>query len=374
MKNSILWKLSAAFAGCLSLTFSAMAAVPAGTLEGADRSSVYGWVWDSDNFNHIIPVEISFYPARSDQVLKTDIIKADDYQDKLQETIGDGYHGFMYSVDWNQFEQTELRVTAYAAEDERVFLGELTYNKETGACTLGGTVVTGQETGQDQNVPAEQGPGVPAEGEQIQQVEGPSADQGQAKESQNVSRQQPSAGQTEDASRRQASSNQTADASGHQSSDSRTGTSGQAPSASQSSDASRRSPSQEIGPGVPLPEPPKEEVEEKEPEYVSLGMFVTTGYCNCEICCPSGSSLTYSGTVPQVNRTISADISRFPIGTRLMINGIIYTVEDIGSDVKGDKIDIYYATHQEAYDHGVLQAEVFAVPEDYIPEDYIPQE
>ena len=89
MKNSVLWKLSAAFAGCLSLSFSAMAAVPAGTLEGADKSSVYGWVWDSDNYNHIIPVEISFYPAGSDQILKTDIIKADDYQDKLQETIGD---------------------------------------------------------------------------------------------------------------------------------------------------------------------------------------------------------------------------------------------------------------------------------------------
>ena len=38
-----------------------------------------------------------------------------------------------------------------------------------------------------------------------------------------------------------------------------------------------------------------------------------------------------------------------------MIDGIIYTVEDIGSEVKGNKIDIYYATHEEALDHGVQE-------------------
>ena len=47
-----------------------------------------------------------------------------------------------------------------------------------------------------------------------------------------------------------------------------------------------------------------------------------------------------------------------------MINDIIYTVEDIGSSVIGNKLDIFYATHQEAEDHGVRQVEVFAVPEE----------
>lgn len=289
MKNSILWKLSAAFAGlagCLSLSFSSMAAVPAGALEGADESSVYGWVWDSDNYNHIIPVEISIYPAGNSQTLKIDTIEADDYQDKLQESIGDGYHGFEYPVDWSQFDETEFRVTARTAEDESVFLGELTYNKETHTCTLGGAAPAG-------NAPA------PAQ-------EPPS--------------------KTE---------------------------------ADESASPQKQASAQEIGPGVPLPEPPK-----KEPEYISLGMFTTTGYCTCEKCCPSGSSLTYSGTVPQANHTISADISIFPIGTRLMIDDIIYTVEDIGSGVSGNKIDIFYATHEEAESHGVSQTEVFAVVEE----------
>ncbi len=375
MKNSVLWKLSAAFAGCLSLSFSAMAAVPAGTLEGADKSSVYGWVWDSDNYNHIIPVEISFYPAGSDQILKTDIIKADDYQDKLQETIGDGYHGFLYSVDWNQFEQTELHVTAYTAEDERVFLGELTYNKETHTCTLGQAKATGAQENQTApesadapSSPSPEGPGVysstverraPGTSDQADKevptvkIQEAPRQQNPAPGTQNVSLPKDPVPQAqEDSPEKDPASQAQAVSSPQTSSDT-----------SASSISTRQGPSKEIGPGIPLPEPPKEE-EKKEPEYVSLGMFFTTGYCNCQICCPSGSNLTYSETVPQPSHTISADISIFPIGTRLMIDGIIYTVEDIGSEVKGNKIDIYYATHEEALDHGVQEVEVFAVPEE----------
>lgn len=92
----------------------------------------------------------------------------------------------------------------------------------------------------------------------------------------------------------------------------------------------------------------------------SLGMFVTTGYCLCEEC-SGGFGLTYSGTVPQARHTISADISRFPIGTRLMIHDVVYTVEDIGSNVTGDQIDIYYDNHEEAVAHGKQTEEVFTV-------------
>lgn len=89
-------------------------------------------------------------------------------------------------------------------------------------------------------------------------------------------------------------------------------------------------------------------------------MFVTTGYCICEEC-SGGFDLTYSGTVPQARHTISADITRFPIGTRLMIHDIIYTVEDIGSNVIGEHIDIYYDNHEDAVAHGKQIEEVFMV-------------
>ena len=91
-----------------------------------------------------------------------------------------------------------------------------------------------------------------------------------------------------------------------------------------------------------------------------LGVFTTSGYCNCEKC-SGGHSLTYSGTVPTPDHTISADLSRFPIGTQLWIDGTVYTVEDMGSSVKGDWIDIFYASHEDALDHGLRSQEVYAV-------------
>ena len=163
MKSTLLWNISAAFAGlacCLAVPFSAMAAVPSGTAEGADQTSVYGWVWDSDDYNHIIPVEVSVYPAGSSQVLETGTVKADHYQEKLHESIGDGYHGFSYPVDWSRFDETQLRITAFAVTDtDRVFLGEFTYNKETNTCSaIRDRLSTEQELAGNH----EQGPGAAA--------------------------------------------------------------------------------------------------------------------------------------------------------------------------------------------------------------------
>lgn len=108
-----------------------------------------------------------------------------------------------------------------------------------------------------------------------------------------------------------------------------------------------------------IPEPePVETTKDNTP--ASLGMFTTTGYCNCEAC-SGGHSLTYAGTVPQANHTISADLELFPLGTKLMIGDVIYTVEDMGSSVSGNKVDIYYDNHESAVAHGMQTQEVFFV-------------
>ncbi len=93
----------------------------------------------------------------------------------------------------------------------------------------------------------------------------------------------------------------------------------------------------------------------------SLGMFTTTGYCNCRKCNSGGHTLTYSGTVPKAEHTISADLDLYPIGTKLMIGDIIYTVEDKGSHVQGNWIDVYYDNHDDAWEHGLKTEEVFFV-------------
>lgn len=92
----------------------------------------------------------------------------------------------------------------------------------------------------------------------------------------------------------------------------------------------------------------------------SLGIFTISGYCNCSSC-SSGFGLTYSGTVPKANHTIAADLTLLPIGTRLRIGNTIYTVEDTGSSIVGNKLDVYYDDHATAENHGIQQMEVFLI-------------
>ncbi|MBQ7797093.1 MAG: 3D domain-containing protein [Lachnospiraceae bacterium] len=91
-----------------------------------------------------------------------------------------------------------------------------------------------------------------------------------------------------------------------------------------------------------------------------LGSFHATAYCGCERC-SGGHSLTYSGTVPQPNHTIAADLDLFPLGTKLMIDGIVYTVEDKGSNVVDQRVDIFFATHEEALAFGLQTVDVYSV-------------
>ena len=91
-----------------------------------------------------------------------------------------------------------------------------------------------------------------------------------------------------------------------------------------------------------------------------LGTFIASGYCNCNIC-SGGSSLTYSGTVPKAGHTIAADLDRYPIDTRLFIGGVVYTVEDMGSGIENNRLDIYFDTHEEALAFGLQSVDVYTV-------------
>lgn len=101
------------------------------------------------------------------------------------------------------------------------------------------------------------------------------------------------------------------------------------------------------------------DIETGEPDEY-LGVFSASGYCNCETC-SGGYTHTYSGTVPKANHTISADLNLYPIGTKLLINGIVYTVEDKGSSVTDNRLDIFFATHEEALAFGLKNVDVYTV-------------
>lgn len=112
------------------------------------------------------------------------------------------------------------------------------------------------------------------------------------------------------------------------------------------------------GPGAV--EASESENEPELPEGESAGLFTITGYCGCSRC-SGGHLLTYSGTVPTANHTISADLDVFPLGTKLRIGDVVYTVEDKGSSVRDNLLDIYYDTHEAALANGTYSAEVFVV-------------
>lgn len=90
-----------------------------------------------------------------------------------------------------------------------------------------------------------------------------------------------------------------------------------------------------------------------------LGDFEITAYCGCQKC-SKGNALTYSGTTPQEGRTISADLDVFPLGIRLLIDGTVYTVEDTGSGIDGNHLDIYFDSHERALDYGRQTEEVYS--------------
>lgn len=90
----------------------------------------------------------------------------------------------------------------------------------------------------------------------------------------------------------------------------------------------------------------------------SLGTFTITAYCGCSKC-SGGNNLTASGTVPTQGRTIAADTSVLPYGSQVVIGGVVYTVEDCGSGVNGNHIDIFFATHEQAMAFGRKSMEVF---------------
>lgn len=97
------------------------------------------------------------------------------------------------------------------------------------------------------------------------------------------------------------------------------------------------------------------------PKLTELGTFKLTAYCACSKCCGKSDGITASGTKATAGRTVAVDRSVIPFGTELYINGESYIAEDTGGAVKGNVIDIFFNTHEEAQSFGTKYAKVFEV-------------
>lgn len=93
--------------------------------------------------------------------------------------------------------------------------------------------------------------------------------------------------------------------------------------------------------------------------------FVATAYCPCEKCCgvwatkrpldENGEQIVYgaTGIVLQQGVSVAADTSRYPMGTELEIENLgIYTVQDRGGAIKGNRLDVYFDNHEDALKFG----------------------
>jgi 3D (Asp-Asp-Asp) domain-containing protein len=104
----------------------------------------------------------------------------------------------------------------------------------------------------------------------------------------------------------------------------------------------------------------------------------TTGYCKCGKCCgwkrnwkfqpvvaygpskgkPKQVGITASGTRADWG-TIAADPRHYPFGTIMFIPDYGWgRVEDIGSSIKGQHIDLFFPTHRKALEWGREQKKV----------------
>ena len=106
----------------------------------------------------------------------------------------------------------------------------------------------------------------------------------------------------------------------------------------------------------------------------SIGWFTITAYCACEKCCGKTPDdpwygITATGTRATEGRTVAVDPRVIPLGGTIYFEGPTgliggYIAEDTGGAIKGNRIDLYFNSHEAALEWGVRELEVFVMPEE----------
>lgn len=78
-----------------------------------------------------------------------------------------------------------------------------------------------------------------------------------------------------------------------------------------------------------------------------------------------GDKITSTGTRPIVGKTIAVDPKVIPYGTRVYIPEFnkIFTAEDCGSLIKGNRIDIFMNSYNECINWGFKQITIYIIEE-----------
>jgi 3D (Asp-Asp-Asp) domain-containing protein len=78
-----------------------------------------------------------------------------------------------------------------------------------------------------------------------------------------------------------------------------------------------------------------------------------SAYCAGECCCQHWADGSFADGSPVGGKAIAADTRYYPMGTEFDVPGYgRAVVKDRGGAIKGDKLDLYFDTHQEALEWG----------------------
>ena len=116
-----------------------------------------------------------------------------------------------------------------------------------------------------------------------------------------------------------------------------------------------------------LPNKPKEEQKAETKSETSnkwrIVRMKVTGYCPCSKCCGEyADGITANGHKIRPGDTFVAADKRYSFGTEMVIegysNGKTIKVLDRGGAIRGNKLDAFFHTHQEALEWGVRHIDV----------------
>lgn len=85
-------------------------------------------------------------------------------------------------------------------------------------------------------------------------------------------------------------------------------------------------------------------------------VFTVTAYCPCEKCCGAyANGYTATGAKATQGVTVAADPDVLPMGTEIELDGHTYTVQDTGGAIDGNRLDLYFDSHEDALQWGVRE-------------------